>query len=156
MYHHTESFDLDKYIGAPWYQLMGYLQPFQTPLDYNTTATYSLNPDGSVKVHNTTITKGEVRSATGRAVPTSIPGEFCVTFGFFPCFSKHPNYVIESIWRDENGNYVAAVVTDSKRNSLYVLSRTRFPPISMYDMLIKYVHDNFNAKKVIHTPHYTD
>lgn len=40
---------------------------------------------------------------------------------------KEPNYVIDAIWNDCKGTYLFTVVTDPRRESLYVLSRKRHP-----------------------------
>lgn len=60
------GFELSKYLGT-WYELAHYPSWFQRNDNYNTKAEYGLNSDGSVSVHNSTITQGKPFDSYGTA-----------------------------------------------------------------------------------------
>lgn len=65
-----------------------------------------------------------------------------------------PNYVIENIWLNCNGDYIFAIVTDSKRESLYILSRYKHPSLIAYNQIMDYVINNFDRDRLVQTPHF--
>ena len=143
----TDDFNLKAYMGT-WYELMHYPSWFQRNDNYNTKAEYKLNCDGTVSVRNSTISLGEkiVSEGTAISIKSTV---FRVDFSTEEIAKlsqnknftrdeldgyemnnheeKEPNYVIDAIWNDCKGTYLFAVVTDPRRESLYVLSRKRHP-----------------------------
>lgn len=161
-------FDINRYMGT-WYELIHYPSWFQRNDNYNTTAKYSLNKDGTVTVHNSTITQGKLVESYGTAKIIS-PGKFRVDFipseiknvinsGQFQQYQKgidinQANYVIDKIWLNCHGEYVFAIVTDSNKNSLYLLSRYVHPDLTDYNNLMEYIIANYDRDRLVQTPHY--
>lgn len=162
------DFDLNKYVGL-WYELGHYPSWYQPNDSYNTTAEYSLNDDGSIAVHNSTIVNGKLFESYGKAIVMGVgllrvdfsfnevskltrSGEFASYQAGIP--SNIPNYIIDQYWMGDDGSYIYAVVSDEQKKSLYLLSRTPSPPREHYDMLISYVTANYDRKLWAATPHY--
>jgi apolipoprotein D and lipocalin family protein len=165
-----QQFDIAKYLGV-WYELMHYPSWFQRNDNYNTTAEYTLNGDGTLTVHNSTMTQGQrfdsygtARSLGGTNFRVDFPmpevaklatsGEF--KGGVVDTNPNSPNYIIEKIWVDAHDQYLFVVVTDPSRQSLYVLSRFRHPALSAYNALMTYVVKNFDRDRLVQTPHLDD
>jgi len=119
------SVDLGRYAGR-WYQTAANPQPFEAGL-VGVTAEYGARPDGSVSVRNQGFTgtcTGAVSSITGaaRVVDRATNAKLAVTFDTVPATRFFPGeYWIVDL---DAAGYQWAVVTDSQRNSLFVLSRT--------------------------------
>lgn len=165
------EFNISAYMGK-WYQLLHYPSFFDGSDTYNTTAEYTLQCDGTVKVVNSNYSNGVPTKIVGQAV--AVPGkvvQFRVDFPI-PDIAKYidqneqqggpppfvtdqgPNYVIETLWPDENCGYKYAVVTDPSRQSLFVLSRTPSPSLEDYNCLITHVNERFDRRRIVATPHY--
>jgi len=112
------SVDLNRYAGK-WYEIARLPNPFQRHCASDTTATYTLRPDGKITVVNACRTaEGRIKSATGTARVASGKGpntKLKVTF-FWP-FSGH-YWII-----DLDPAYRWAVVGEPDRKYLWVLSR---------------------------------
>jgi len=82
----VKSFDLEKYLGK-WYEVARNGFPFERNLD-NTTANYSRNSDGSIKVDNQgfNCVTGEWKQAIGKAKPSGLPDEAKLKVSFFGPF----------------------------------------------------------------------
>lgn len=165
----ADTFDINKYLGV-WYELMHYPSWFQRNDNYNTTAEYSLNSDGSITVHNATISNGKTFDSYGTAKMLSA-GVLRVDFSMenkthltessefvrdhnIDSQAPFPNYIVDMIWKDDEGKYVYAVVTDAKKNSLYVLSRTPRPLLNIYSEIMTYIISKYDRDKLVQTPHY--
>lgn len=162
-------FDIQKYMGR-WYELLHYPSWFQRNDNYNTTAEYQLNPDGTVSVHNSTIANGECFDSYGTAhqmglysfrvdfpIPETVKllnsGQFnSPESSIFK--SNEPNYVIDRLWLNMYGEYIFAVVTDPSKQSLYVLSRYPNPSRVAYDQIISYVISTYDRDRLVQTPHF--
>lgn len=140
------TWDLPKYLGL-WYEIATYSSWFQPSITANAKAYYTANPDGTVSVTNTSVLQGQEVSVQGIATPLPGNGRFHVKFAA-PEVAKVPgaadqqgfqlgsledpavaNYVVETIYFDKAGKYTFAIVTDSHRHSLYILSRVKHPTI---------------------------
>jgi apolipoprotein D and lipocalin family protein len=111
-------FDAERYLGT-WHEIARLDQSFQRGLE-QVTATYSRNPDGTIRVVNRGLrtTTGEERSATARAR-----------------FLREPevaSLAVSFLWPFEGGyhvirlapDYSIALVTSNDRSFLWLLSRT--------------------------------
>lgn len=166
----NDDFDIHEYLGT-WYELIHYPSFFQRNDNYNTKAEYMLMPDGAIKVHNSTITQGKMFDSFG--IATQLYGrnlrvdfaqgeidnltkskEFMSPQNFNMIDKSLPNYVIDNIWLNNKGCYMYAVVTDSKKQTLYVLSRTPNPPLKEYNMIMQYVISNYDRDRLVQTPHF--
>ena len=160
-------FDINKYTGV-WYELIHYPSWFQKNDNYNTTAVYTLNSDGTIQVHNSTISNGKVINSYGTAKVIS-EGIFRVDFPLPEKLNvekefksnatfqmEGPNYVIDKLWiNDEETNYIFAIVTDPNKQSLYVLSRSPHPPLDIYSQIMGHVIANYDRDRLVQTPHFT-
>lgn len=161
-------FDVMKYLGT-WYELACYPSWFQRTSNYNTTADYQLNTDGSLLVTNSTINSGKIFTSIGRAIRM---GQCSFKVDFTPqekanlAFSngynidissfvnQDPNYIIDKLYVNEYGDYIFAIVTDSDKKTLYVLSRLSNPPLYLYNMLMEYVVQNYDIDRLVQVPHF--
>lgn len=163
-----QSFDQNKYLGK-WYELIHYPSWFQRNDNYNTTAEYSLNSDGTIKVHNSTMSQGKLFESYGKAVYYG-GSKFRVDFAPSEVsklidsneFVKNNsnvaipdvNYIVRKIYTNKDGNYVFAIVSDPKKESLYVLSRYQHPSLVAYNEIMSYVVANYNRDQLVQTPHF--
>lgn len=120
------SLDLQRYLGT-WKQLADIPQPYEALCLRDTTAQYSLNPDGTVKVRNTcTGPLGVPIAITGAARVldpvrrSSLQVSFLSVAGKPIFIGSTPNYVVVGIAPD----YSWAVVGSPDRSSAFLLSRT--------------------------------
>jgi apolipoprotein D and lipocalin family protein len=120
------SVTVQQYLGT-WKQIADIPQFYEVFCTKNVTAQYSLNPNGTVAVHNTCagpfgttiVTDGAARvlDTTSNA---QLQVSFINLFGTQIFSGTTPNYVIIGLATD----YSWAVVGDPNRASAYVLSRT--------------------------------
>jgi lipocalin len=130
----VEAVDVNQYIGT-WYELGSVKQFFSFGL-VNTTAQYSLNPDGSIRVENS----GRYFSADGlesRIVGSAVPvdasnARLNVSFTGFNSANPPGNYWIV----DLDPDYRWAIVSDPTGTSGFILSRTRTVEPAFYDELL--------------------
>jgi apolipoprotein D and lipocalin family protein len=115
----VEHVDIERYMGE-WYEIASYPQWFSRDC-YNTTAKYTLRDDGRVDVLNEChkgSPTGDVTSAKGvaRVVNKKTNAELKVSF-FWPFSGDY--------WIIELGdNYEYAVVSEPRRSTLWILSRS--------------------------------
>ena len=121
----VDELDIDRYMGI-WYEIARYDHRFERGL-IDVTATYTLRPDGSIRVENRGCIHHEpydvCKTAEGRAkmIDTEHPGKLKVSF--FPgIYSDY--YVMEL---DKEG-YNYALVGSSSDKYLWILSRTPVLP----------------------------
>jgi len=165
------NLDLVKYSGT-WYELMHYDSKkswFQTSDNYNTTAVYQLTSSNTMSVTNTTWSAGKSFTSEGSATylgETNFRVDFPMLemvklemtgqFGSAPNYEHNildPNYIIKTIFHDHNNDYMFSIVSDSD-DMLWVLSRIPNPPKAYYDILMRYMAENYDRKKLIQTPHF--
>jgi apolipoprotein D and lipocalin family protein len=111
--------ELERYAGR-WYEIASRPNRFQAGCT-GTTATYTLNSDGTIKVENRCFEDGldgDIMEATGtaRVVDARSPAKLEVSF-FWPFWGDY--WVI-----DLDPNYEFAVVGQPSRRYLWILSRT--------------------------------
>lgn len=128
------SVDLDQYLGT-WYEVGSVKQFFSLGL-VNTTADYSLNPDGSVRVVNSGnyfVNNGPLSRIVGVALPVNaLNNKLNVQF-FFPASARPPgNYWIV----DLDPDYQWAIVSDPTGLSGFLLSRTPVVSDELYRELL--------------------
>ncbi|CAN5372922.1 hypothetical protein BH11ACT6_BH11ACT6_37570 [soil metagenome] len=127
--------ELDRYLGT-WYEVGSVKQFFSLGL-VNTTAVYSLNPDGSIKVVNSGnyfVNNGPKSSIVGVALPVNATNnKLNVSFFGFPASAKPPgNYWIV----DLDPDYQWAIVSDSTGFSGFLLTRTPVISDELYRELL--------------------
>lgn len=121
----VDQVDIQKYMGT-WYEIASFPTSFQKGCT-GTTATYTLNKDGSVNVFNKCYKnslEGPISTATGTAYVDDYTTNAKLKVSFFwPFFGKY--WII-----DLAPDYTHAVVGHPNRNYLWILSRT--PSISEF------------------------
>ena len=147
----VDSVDVGRFTGL-WYQIARYFNPAEGFLAA-VTAEYSLNADGTLGVLN----KGRVGGLDGpevtiegaaRVVDEKTNSKLAVSF---------TNPAVEGefeFWIIELGeDYSYAVVTNSGRSVLYIISRTPTMEESVYqDIIDRLVMQCFDPEKIILTP----
>jgi apolipoprotein D and lipocalin family protein len=178
------QFQLEKYLGL-WYELAHYSSWFERQDSYNTTAEYSLNTDGTIQVHNSTMLEGSIVESFGKAVimentnftdgsaslaslsvsfsntevrklenEINIGQRTCLSGSGAHCYDSKPNYLVNYILMNNQGDYIYAIVSDPDRRSLYVLSRFPQPDLISYNIAMEYVRSDYDITKILHVPHY--
>ena len=127
--------DLARYLGT-WYEVGSVKQFFSIGL-VNTTAGYSPNPDGSIKVENSGnyfVNSGPKSTIVGSALPvdTDTNNKLNVKFFGAPAATPPGNYWIV----DLDPDYQWAVVTDSTGGSGFLLTRDRVVSADFYRELL--------------------
>ncbi|MGU3575247.1 lipocalin family protein [Brucellaceae bacterium C25G] len=113
----VQNFELNKYLGK-WYEVGRIDNRFERNL-INTTATYSLDDHGRVKVHNSGFNPitGKQKNAYGTAVFVRGENEGALKVSFFKPF--YGGYNIVSLSDD----YEWSIIIGSDRKYFWVLSR---------------------------------
>jgi len=117
------SVDVNRYLGT-WYEVASVKQFFSIGL-VGSTANYSLNPDGSIRVFNSGnyfAFDGPASTIVGSAVPVDASNaRLNVSFSGFNSSEGLGNYWIV----DLDPDYQWAIVSDPTGESCFLLSRTR-------------------------------
>ncbi len=140
----VRPFSINRYLGK-WYEIARMDFRFEKDLE-NTTADYSLNENGNVKVLNrgfNTKTK-KWKKAVGKAKSVGDPDCAMLKVSFFGPFYAGYNVIALD---DE---YKYALVSGSSRDYLWILSREREIPDDVKNRYLKIASDlGFNVGKLI-------
>ena len=123
----VKPFDIKRYLGK-WYEIARIDYLFENRLN-NTSAEYSLNPDGSVKVLNRGYhsPSGKWKEATGRAIFAGDDKEGKLKVSFFgPLYSGYNVIALDN-------NYQYALVAGRNLDYLWLLSRERTMPATIIE-----------------------
>lgn len=141
--------DLQRYAGT-WYEIARF--PFtQQNGCHNTTATYTLNDDGTVKVTNRCRKGGfdgpeSVAVAKAKVADPVSQAKLKVKFFFLAPWADY--WVIRL-----GDDYEYAVVSQPSRKYLWILSRTPQMEATRYDEIVKGLQeDGFNMTRLEKTP----
>ena len=143
----VENVDVERYMGK-WYEIARYPNFFQDSECDNTTAEYTLNDDGTVKVVNRCGPTGTEQSieGTARVVDTTTNAKLKVRF-FGPFEGDY--WIIEL-----DPDYQWAVVGEPSRRFLWILSRTPTMDATVYnDILLQLPDKSYNPDRLMLTPH---
>ena len=149
------SLDLTRYLGT-WYEIAR-LPMRHEPSDYtDITATYSLQPDGKVRVQNRALDgKGERRESIGEATPVPGSGNAKLEVTFLPeglrwiPFTKGDYWVLRL-----DDDYRTALIGGPDRKYLWLLSRTPdLDATTREDLLGTARAQGYDLGELIHTPH---
>jgi lipocalin len=118
----VRNLDLERYAGR-WYEIACFPSTFQPKTGTNTRATYTLNPDGTVKVLNETWTdggrRGHIEGTAWRADPASDEAKLKVRFyvpPFLPVIPVTGDYWVLHV----DADYQYALVGQPSRKYLWV------------------------------------
>ncbi|OJX90782.1 MAG: lipocalin [Paludibacter sp. 47-17] len=146
----VKPFDKDKYLGT-WYEIARFDFRFEKDLN-NTTAHYSLNEDGTIKVVNRgfNYVKGQWKESVGKAKFVDATDEARLKVSFFGPFYGGYNVIA----LDEA--YTYALVAGSSLDYLWILARTKTIPQEVRDRYVQFAQSiGFDTGKLIwveHTP----
>jgi apolipoprotein D and lipocalin family protein len=127
----VDRVDLQRYVGK-WYEIARYPNRFQRKCQSDTTATYTIRPDGKVQVVNACRQQdGTITTANGTAkvVDPKTNAKLKVTF-FWPFYGDY--------WIIGLGpNYEYAMVGEPDRKYLWILSRTPTMDETTYQEILR-------------------
>lgn len=116
----VSTFDKKRYAGV-WHEIARLPNTFEDDL-IAAKATYGVNADGTVSVHNEGLKEdGETTSIKGtvKTSPSGAPGQLTVRFDKFPAILFSGDYWI----LDVNQGYTQALVGSPDRKFLWLLSK---------------------------------
>ena len=140
----VQPFDFDKYLGS-WYEIARFDFRFERGLDH-TTATYTKNEDGTIKVVNRgyNTKKGKWKTATGKAKFAGSKEEAMLKVSFFGPF--YAGYNVIAI----DPEYKYALVSGDSRDYLWILSREKTLPANIKrDYVAKAKSLGFDTEKLL-------
>ena len=112
------SLNLSRYLGV-WYEIARFDHSFERGLE-SAKAHYTQNADGTIKVVNSGIKNGKVKTAVGKGKTTDTPGLLRVSF-FGPFYADYRVMKIDA-------DYRYALVGSGGADYLWLLSRTKEIP----------------------------
>ena len=117
-----QNFDSEKYLGK-WYEIARFDFKFEKNMN-QVTATYSKNPDGTIKVDNKgyDYIKKEWKQSIGEAKFVNAENEARLKVSFFKPFWAGYNVI------DLEDNYKYALVAGKNLDYLWILSREKTIP----------------------------
>jgi apolipoprotein D and lipocalin family protein len=143
-----KDFDLEKYLGK-WYEIARLDFVFEKNLN-NTTAEYSLNDDGSIKVINRgyNYIKNKNVESTGKVKFTGDSNEGKLKVSFFgPFYSGYNILAIDS-------DYKYALVVGKNLKYMWLLSREKTMPQNIKEEYLKIASDlGYNTSALIWVKH---
>lgn len=138
------SVDLQRYLGT-WYEVARYPNRFEADCVSDVTANYSIRADGKVQVVNACRkADGEIKQSKGYAkiVQGSNNAKLRVTF-FWPFFGDY--WIV-----DLDPNYRYAVVSEPKREYLWILSRTPVMDEKQHQAILQRIRElGFDPNRLI-------
>ena len=146
----VKTIDLPRYLGR-WYEVARLPMFFQRKCASDVTATYSLNPDSTLKVDNQCHKKnGDLMQAIGQAnAVDSSNAKLAVTF--LPSWlrwtglGKAPYWILKI-----DDNYTTALVGEPSRKYLWILSRTaKISPEVYQEYVAEAQRQGFDTSKLI-------
>jgi apolipoprotein D and lipocalin family protein len=144
----VKPFDINKYLGK-WYEIARMDFRFERNLN-NTTANYSLNENGSIKVENQgyNYVKKEWDQAIGKAKPAGQTGEARLKVSFFgPFYSGYNVIALDS-------DYKYALVAGKNLKYIWILSRETKVPEEVKSSYLKIAQDlGFDTSALIWVEH---
>jgi apolipoprotein D and lipocalin family protein len=142
----VKHLDLNRYLGV-WYEAGRFPTRFEKNM-VAVTATYSLRPDGKIKVVNQGrlgSLDGKLKIADGKAKIPDMkdPGKLKVSFFLF----FYADYYVMEL---DEVNYQWALVGSSSPDYLWILSRTPHLPEELYSMIVgKAAARGYDTHKII-------
>ena len=144
----VQPFDKETYIGK-WYEIARFDFYFEKDLD-NTTATYSLNENGTIKVDNKGFdtVKKEWKQSVGKAKFAGSDSIAMLKVSFFgPFYSGYNVIAIDD-------NYQYALVAGESLDYLWILSRETTIPEAVKSNYLKIAQDaGYDTSKLLWIEH---
>lgn len=149
------SVDVPRYMGK-WYEIAKFPNRFQRDCVSDTSATYSVLPDGRVQVVNRCRqADGSEKRADGVARQLGGPTSPKLKVRFAPAILSFIPMVWGDYWIiDLDPDYRLAAVSDRKGQYLWILSRTPTVDKATYDALVaRLAAQGLNVARLETTPH---
>lgn len=150
----VEDVDIEKYSEDPWYEIYRYPNWFEPKDCTDVSATYSIKKNGRIKVVNKCIKKNrkeKVAIGEAKLQNENVKGKLKVSFvKFFGKNIFYGDYWIIDLAED----YSWAIVSDEKRNYLWILSKDPNISNKLNETLIHRIKQlGFKKEKLIKTLH---
>lgn len=132
------SLDVPRYMGV-WYELAKFPNRFQKKCVADTSASYSLQPDGGVRVLNACrLANGEMQQALGQAHPVGGPDSAQLRVRFAPAWLSWLPWVWGNYWViDLDEGYQLVAISEPRREYLWILARSPVVPEERYAALLE-------------------
>ena len=132
------SLDIQRYLGV-WHEITKYPNQFQAKCVSDTSATYSLSQDGTVRVVNRCKTAdGGMAEAIGEARQVGGPDSPKLKVRFAPAWLAFLPMVWGNYWViDLDEDYRLVAISEPTRRYLWVLSRAPTVDAEAYQALLK-------------------
>ncbi|MBC7751802.1 MAG: lipocalin family protein [Candidatus Saccharibacteria bacterium] len=148
----VKTIDLPKYLGR-WYEIARLPMFFERHCAAHVTATYSLNPDSTIKVDNQCQKKnGDPMQSIGQAAAVD-ESHAKLSVTFLPSWlrwtglAKAPYWVLKI-----DDNYTTALVGEPSRKYLWILSRTpQISPAIYQEYVAEAQRQGFDTSQLIVT-----
>ena len=138
------SLKLSRYLGV-WYEIARFDHSFERGVE-SAKALYTQNADGTIKVVNSGIKNGKVKTAVGKGKTTDTPGLLRVSF-FGPFYADYRVMKIDV-------DYGYALVGSGGADYLWLLSRTKEMPENVKnDFLAEAKRRGYDTGKLIWVNH---
>ena len=149
------SIDVPRYMGT-WYEVAKFPNRFQKMCVRNTQATYSLLPDGAVRVVNRCTTSdgaSTVADGVARQIGPATSPKLQVRFA--PAWLSFLPMVWGNYWViDLDPNYQWVAVSEPEREFLWILSRTpQMESVAYQALLVRLASKGFDLAKLEASPH---
>lgn len=134
----VEHVDLNRYAGK-WYEIAKYPNRFQRKCG-EATAEYTPLPNGKIQVHNTCkkFKNGQMKDILGVATVKDSITNAKLSVTFLPSWLRWTGIGAGKYWViDLEPNYEYVVVSEPKRNYLWVLSRSPNMKRSTYEAILE-------------------
>ena len=144
------SINVPRYMGT-WYEIAKYPNFFQRKCVSNTSAQYSAQPDGTVRVQNRcTKEDGQINEAIGQARQIGASTSPKLEVRFAPEWLSFLPFVWGNYWViDLDADYQLVAVSEPKREYLWILARTPEVSAKAYDeLLARLEKKGFDLKKL--------
>ena len=142
------NFDKEKYLGT-WYEIARFDFRFEKDLN-NTTANYSVNPDGTIRVQNRgyNYVKKEWKEAIGKAKFVGDPTVAMLKVSFFGPF--YAGYNVIAL----DADYQYALVSGGDLKYLWILAREKTIPDEIKESYVKLAQSlGFDTEQLIWVEH---
>lgn len=140
----VHKLDLKKFMGK-WYEIARYEHRFERGMTH-VTATYTLMPDGKIRVVNRGVKDGEPKEVVGKVRqpnPVEYPGRLEVSF-FLWFYSDY--YILEL-----SPDYQYAVIGSSSDKYLWILSRSpEMPQLQLEEIVAGIARRGYDVSRLVY------
>lgn len=142
----VSNLDVNRFMGS-WYEIARYEHSFEKGMTH-VKASYSLLPDGTIRVLNSGMKNGKKKEIEGKArKKKGSNSNSKLEVSFFLWF--YSDYFVFEL----DDNYQYAVIGSSSDKYLWILSRTpQLPQSTINDLLVKIKKRGYDTSKLYFVP----